>query len=75
MKNNIEDTELTKGQKLAGNLIAGAYTVLCGIFLLLVGLNLFDGLSIGNTALPTILLTLWPVSQYTEDKGAHKSRE
>ena len=58
MKNNIEDTELTKGQKLAGNLIAGAYTVLCGIFLLLVGLNLFDGLSIGNTALPTILLTV-----------------
>ena len=58
MKNNIEDTELTKGQKLAGNLIAGAYTVLCGIFLLLVGLNLFDGLSIGNTTLPTILLTV-----------------
>ena len=56
MKNNIEDTELTKGQVLAGNLIAGAYTVLCGLFLLLVGLGLFDGLTVGLVFLTTAII-------------------
>ena len=58
MKNNSDDYELTKGQKLAGNIIAGSYTVACGVFLLIVGLGLIDGLTVSNTALPTILLTV-----------------
>jgi membrane protein len=58
MKNNRDEFELTKGQKLAGNMIAGAYTVACGVFLLVVGLGSIEGLTVSNTALPTILLTV-----------------
>lgn len=58
MNNSTQEFELTKGQRVAGNIIAGAYTVVCGVFLLLVGLNVFGGLTISNMALPTILLTV-----------------
>ena len=58
MKNNETENEIRSG-KLAANLIAGGYTVLCGIFLLLVGLKVFgESLSMRNMALPTILLTV-----------------
>lgn len=58
MKNNNEEFELTRSQRVAGNIIAGAYTVACGVFLLIVGLGLIGGMNMGNTALPTILLTV-----------------
>ena len=55
-----ENNELvvTAKQKLVGNIIASAYTVLCGVVLLIVGLGIIDGLTIKNMALPTILLTV-----------------
>lgn len=56
--NNENELEITPAQKRAGNIIAGAYTVICGVLLLLVGLGVFGGLTIKNTALPTILLTI-----------------
>ncbi len=58
MNNQNEEMELTKGQRMAGNIIAGAYTVAVGIFLLIVGLGVINGLTIKNTALPAILLTV-----------------
>ena len=57
MSNN-EEYELTPAQKRAGNIIAGVYTAICGIFLLLVGFNLLPPLNIGNTAVWAILLTI-----------------
>lgn len=50
--------EPTKAQRTAGNIAAGAYVVLCGVFLLLVGLGVFDGLTIGNVTLISIFYTL-----------------
>ena len=50
--------EPTKGQRMAGNIAAGAYVVLCGVFLLLVGLGVFEGLTIGNVTLIAIFYTL-----------------
>ena len=50
--------EPTKGQRMAGNITAGAFVVLCGVFLLLVGLGVFDGLSLGNVTFVAIFYTL-----------------
>ena len=50
--------EPTKAQRTAGNIAAGAYVILCGVFLLLVGLGVFDGLTIGNVTLISIFYTL-----------------
>lgn len=38
----MEELELSRTQKFAGNIIAGALTVLCGLFLLLCGLDVFE---------------------------------
>lgn len=56
--NNNEEYELTTAQKRAGNIIAGAYTALCGVFLLLVGFNLIHPLTIENTTVWAILITV-----------------
>ena len=59
MKENKEELELTKGQKLAGNIIAGVYVVVCGVFLLLAGLGVFGtAVTVGNVAVPGVLLTV-----------------
>ncbi len=58
MSNQIDEYELTKGQKLAGNIISGVYTLVCGVFLLLVGLGIISPLTIENTALVAILITI-----------------
>ncbi len=58
MSNQVDEYELTKGQKLAGNIISGVYTLACGVFLLLVGLGLIPPLSIENTTLVAILVTI-----------------
>lgn len=55
--NNDQEFEITKAQRLVGNLIAGGYTALCGVLLLVVGLNDF-GFTVGQIALPTVLLTV-----------------
>lgn len=61
MKDNTEDlavgsdgTELTPKQKLIGNIVAGGYIVLCGLFLLLVGLKVIP-LMLSDVALPACL--------------------
>ena len=58
MSNQVDEYELTKGQKLAGNIISGVYTLGCGVFLLLVGLGLIAPLTIENTTLVAILITI-----------------
>ena len=59
MKENKDELELTKGQKLAGNVIAGAYLVVCGVFLLLSGLGVFGAsVTVGKVAVPGVLLTV-----------------
>ena len=58
MSNQVDEYELTKGQKLAGNIISGVYTLACGVFLLLVGLSVIPSLTIENTALSAILITI-----------------
>ena len=50
--------QLTQAQKIAGNIVAGVYTVACGVVLLLAGLGVFGEVSVGMLALPTVLLTL-----------------
>lgn len=53
------DGEVTRADKFAGNIIAGAYTIVCGVFLLLVGLDVFgEQLSIRMIALPAVLMTI-----------------
>ncbi|MCI9518882.1 MAG: hypothetical protein HFK08_06480 [Clostridia bacterium] len=49
--------ELSFGQKLAGNIVAGAMTLLCGVFLLLCGLNVIP-LKIWDVALPSCLMAV-----------------
>ena len=57
MKENKDELELTKGQKLAGNVIAGAYLVVCGVFLLLSGV-FGASVTVGKVAVPGVLLTV-----------------
>ena len=56
--NNNEEFQLTEAQRKAGNVVAGAYVVLCGIFLLLVGLNLFAPLTLENSVVWAILIAI-----------------
>lgn len=53
-----DEIELTPSQRLAGNIIAGAYLVACGVVLLLTGLGVFGAVTVGSIWLPTVLLTL-----------------
>ncbi len=53
--------EITRGQKIAANVIAGVYIVLCGLVLLLAGLGVFGKVSVGKLALPTVLATIGAV--------------
>ena len=52
------EIELTPGQRLLCNVIAGVYLVACGILLLLVGVGAIGGVSVSKIWLPTVLLTL-----------------
>ena len=59
MSNNaVVEYELTPSQRLAGNIIAGVGTLLCGLFLLLVGLNVFAPLTIETVWLCAILFAV-----------------
>lgn len=57
MGNSIEQLEIRPSQRIAGNITAGVLLVLCGVFLLLTGLNVIP-LKLSDLALPTILLTI-----------------
>lgn len=50
--------EPTGAQRTASNIAAGAYVILCGVFLLLTGIGIFDGITIGNVTLIAIFYTL-----------------
>ncbi len=50
--------EPTAAQKLAGNIAAGGYVVLCGAFLLAVGLGAIDGVTVTSVLLPSIFYAL-----------------
>ena len=54
---NIEDFEITRSQRLAGNITAGAVTVLCGLFLLLCGVGVIP-LSVQKIVLGSLLLSV-----------------
>lgn len=59
MSNNVnEEFELTPSQRVAGNVIAGAGTLLCGLFLLLVGFGVFSPLTVEEVWLCAILFAV-----------------
>ena len=59
MSNNVnEEFELTPSQRIAGNVIAGAGTLLCGLFLLLVGFGVFSPLTVEEVWLCAILFAV-----------------
>jgi hypothetical protein len=59
MSNNVnEEFELTPSQRIAGNVIAGAGTLLCGLFLLLVGLGVFSPLTVEEVWLCSLLFAV-----------------
>lgn len=58
MSETEKQLELTRAQKLVGNIIAGVCIIACGLLLLLVGLGVIGGVSVRQLALPTVLLTV-----------------
>lgn len=56
-KNNLDNAELTKTQRLAGNLTAGFFIIACGIFLLLVGVKVIP-LNVYELIVPSLLATV-----------------
>lgn len=54
---NIEELEVSKKQRFAGNITAGAVVVLCGLFLLLCGVGVIS-LPVGKIILGSLLLSV-----------------
>ncbi len=54
---NLEELEITRTQRFAGNITAGTMTVLCGLFLLLCGVGVIS-LSVGKILAAAVLFTI-----------------